>query len=153
MAWLVWIAAALKQFLDYQHTLSTSHHRPIIISSHQHPLINTPYDAPGRRMDNVDLLMRMMSASLPPPDYDLHFNCTSSHYLSAVDQIKMAALAHVVIAEHGAFQSNMMYCIANPPVPYPLSPVLMTHPVIVRLTLSIEAMHEISPIPSCPVLS
>ena len=109
--YMTWLTHEQCRSHHYQRTLSSS---PSI-----HSLV-TLYQHPGRRMTNVELMKRIMTASLPPPRYDLHFNCTSSHYLSAVDQIKMVALAHVVIAEHGAFQSNMMYVTIFPTIKYKL---------------------------------
>ena len=63
----------------------------------------------SRRMANVRQLQKNMMASLRPPQYDVHFNCTSTYSMTAEEQIKMVASANIVIAEHGAFQSNMIY--------------------------------------------
>jgi hypothetical protein len=63
----------------------------------------------GRTMGNVPFLIKYLQKGAESPRFTLQTKCTSSEKLGAVEQIQMMAEAQIVISEHGAFQSNMIY--------------------------------------------
>lgn len=63
----------------------------------------------GRTMGNVPFLIKHLEKLVESPKFSLQTKCTSSEKLGAVEQIQMVAEAQIVISEHGAFQSNMVY--------------------------------------------
>lgn len=63
----------------------------------------------GRNMENVPFLVKNLQLLADSPKFNLQTRCTSSESLGAAEQIEMVAENQIVISEHGAFQSNMIY--------------------------------------------
>lgn len=62
-----------------------------------------------RSMDNVQEFIHALHKRFPPPDYVIKAIDPSNPPLGFKDQIRAVAEAHVVIANHGAFEMNMIY--------------------------------------------
>jgi hypothetical protein len=63
----------------------------------------------SRQIENMGEFEHMLRTSFPAPDYILRMLNTSDPYLSFDTQLHAVAEAHVVIANHGAFEGNMIY--------------------------------------------
>lgn len=63
----------------------------------------------SRHMLNFNLMQTMLLEAFPTPKYNFITITSSDDRRSFHEQIQMVAEAQVVIAEHGAFQSNVMY--------------------------------------------
>lgn len=63
----------------------------------------------SRHIENIVPTQRWLEAQFPAPKYILKSVNTSDNTRWFYDQIEMVATAHVVITEHGAFQSNLIY--------------------------------------------
>jgi hypothetical protein len=62
-----------------------------------------------RSMDNAQEFIRRLKENFPPPNYIINAFNPSDPPLGFKAQIKAVAEAHVVIANHGAFEMNMIY--------------------------------------------
>lgn len=63
----------------------------------------------SRHIDNILHMQDLLLSFFPSPKYKLRSINTSNNTRWFYDQIDMVARAHVVITEHGAFQSNVIY--------------------------------------------
>lgn len=63
----------------------------------------------SRRIANIQEFINTLHQNLLAPQFLVQSNCTSSGQLTFEDQVKMVASAHIVISEHGAFESNVMF--------------------------------------------
>ena len=63
----------------------------------------------SRSMDNVEQFIQSLKANFPSPNYIINALNPSDPPLGFKAQIKAVAEAHVVIANHGAFEMNMIY--------------------------------------------
>jgi hypothetical protein len=62
-----------------------------------------------RHIDNIQYFIDHLKSTVTTPDFNFKVNCSSNNYMTHQTQIAMVAEAQIVIAEHGAFQSNIMY--------------------------------------------
>ena len=62
-----------------------------------------------RSMLNVDLLINTLKKELLLPLFDFRIKNTANMSLTFMDQLEVVGGSHVVICEHGAFQSNLIY--------------------------------------------
>lgn len=63
----------------------------------------------SRKVENMDEVVQSLATEFPQPDYQLRLFNTSNPYLTFQEQLKAVAESHVVIANHGAFEGNMIY--------------------------------------------
>lgn len=63
----------------------------------------------SRHIDNIPFLVGYLKHALPPPQYDFRVFDTTNFTRGYAEQIRVVAQAQIVIAEHGAFQSNVIY--------------------------------------------
>lgn len=63
----------------------------------------------SRQVQNMDEFVSMVHTSFPGPDYIVRLLNTSDPQLAFDTQLQAVAEAHVVIANHGAFEGNMIY--------------------------------------------
>lgn len=104
-------AAAIQKFKEAAYKLVTKrtliHHfdmtAPIVILFAHRGL------TASRHIANVPLVKDLLAQHFKAPKYELRVVNTTDDSRWFYDQIQLVAEAHVVITEHGAFQSNMMY--------------------------------------------
>jgi hypothetical protein len=63
----------------------------------------------SRHLDNIKFLVSYLKGALKSPDFEVTSKCTSDYNITSVVQMSLVAEAQIVIAEHGGFQSNMVY--------------------------------------------
>jgi hypothetical protein len=63
----------------------------------------------SRHIENIDELTNSLTAALSSTQYKLRIINTSNNTLKYAEQIRWVASSHIVISEHGAFQSNIIY--------------------------------------------
>lgn len=63
----------------------------------------------SRQVQNFDEFVHHLHTTFPAPEYQLRLLNTSDPYLRFDTQLRAVAEAHVVIANHGAFEGNMIY--------------------------------------------
>lgn len=63
----------------------------------------------SRQIQNMDEFVLRLRTKFPSPDYQLRLLNTSDPYLTFAVQLQAVAEAHVVLANHGAFEGNMIY--------------------------------------------
>lgn len=63
----------------------------------------------SRQIRNMDEFVTRLRTKFPAPDYELRLLNTSDPYLTFAVQLQAVAESHVVIANHGAFEGNMIY--------------------------------------------
>jgi len=62
-----------------------------------------------RHIENIQFFIDHLKSTIIAPDFNFRVNCSSNNYMTHQTQIEWVAEAQIVIAEHGAFQSNIMY--------------------------------------------
>lgn len=62
-----------------------------------------------RSMENVDLLIDALKRELLPPKFTFRMKNTANMSLTFMDQLEIVGSSNIVICEHGAFQSNLIY--------------------------------------------
>jgi len=63
----------------------------------------------SRQIENMDEFVGRLRTKFPSPTYQLRLFNTSDPYLTFATQLQAVAESHVVIANHGAFEGNMIY--------------------------------------------
>jgi Glycosyltransferase 61 len=63
----------------------------------------------SRHMTNVELLISTLEKALTGPKFVFRHINSSNFSVRFEEQIQWVARSHIVISEHGAFQSNMIY--------------------------------------------
>lgn len=63
----------------------------------------------SRHIENIDELKNSLINALYSPQYTLRIINTSNNTVTYDEQIRWVATSHIVISEHGAFQSNIIY--------------------------------------------
>jgi len=63
----------------------------------------------SRRIINIEHFINVLSANLSPESFVFQTKNTTSYYITYQEQMALTAGSQIVICEHGAFQSNMMY--------------------------------------------
>ena len=62
-----------------------------------------------RQVENMGEFTHELNTQFPAPQYELRLLNTSDPYLNFQTQLQAVAEAHVVLANHGAFEGNMIY--------------------------------------------
>ena len=62
-----------------------------------------------RQINNLQLLIDTLQHTLRPPAFELHIYNTSNNTRGYAEQMKVAMQTQIMIAEHGAWQSQMIY--------------------------------------------
>lgn len=62
-----------------------------------------------RHIENIDELFHALNQAFPPPSYIVRLLNSSEPSLDFQTQLQAVAESHVVIANHGAFEGNMIY--------------------------------------------
>jgi hypothetical protein len=62
-----------------------------------------------RHIENIQFFIDHLKSTVIAPVFNFRANCSSNNYMTHQTQIEWVAEAQIVIAEHGAFQSNIMY--------------------------------------------
>lgn len=63
----------------------------------------------SRQIININQLINALKDAFPAPKYVLQFYYSSNNTVPYYEQIALVARSHVVITEHGSFQSNLIY--------------------------------------------
>lgn len=63
----------------------------------------------SRQLQNIDGLVSYLAYQLPTPYFSVRTFLSTDERHSSYHQISTAASSHVMISEHGAFQSNLIY--------------------------------------------
>jgi len=63
----------------------------------------------SRRIENAMFFADALRQALPQPQFDFQFIFSTNSTRPYVDQMQIAAATHVMISEHGAYQSNLVY--------------------------------------------
>lgn len=63
----------------------------------------------SRHIENVDFVISKLGQYLPSPAYQLNIFPSTNNTIMYDFQIELVARSHIVISEHGAFESNLIY--------------------------------------------
>lgn len=95
--------AASLPLSPYLNTSSVADKPIVVLLAHRGPTAS-------RHIDNIAFLIDFLTQELTVErGFELRVKNTSDHYATFQQQIALVATAQVVIAEHGAFQSNLVY--------------------------------------------
>lgn len=89
------VPAPLPHFFNRSEPISITH-------AYRGPLAS-------RHIANLELIQSLLSIAFPPPKFVFQSINSSNDMRGYAEQIKMVAESQVVITEHGAFQSNLVY--------------------------------------------
>ena len=82
-------------------------HAPIVVTVSYRGRLAT------RQVVNIDLLIQTLKTSLPSSRYVIQVHASSNANVTFYEQVALVATSHIVIAGHGAFQSNVIYMRKN----------------------------------------
>jgi len=63
----------------------------------------------SRHIANIEFIQNLLFAAFPSPNYSFQSINSSNDQRGYADQIKIVAESQIIITEHGAFQSNLIY--------------------------------------------